>query len=120
MAEYMADLINEWAARTQRDWGDELGYPEKAAFVQMQGGAVGLPPAEESHIERIGKAIWAAGPVERLVIHAHFRRHASYPRIADTLSKMTGRTVWVREVGKLVAKAVEKAERAYHVDEMAA
>ena len=115
-----AGLIYEWAAATQRDWGEELGYPERAAFVQMQGGSVSLPPAEVPRIEAIGRAIYNAGRVERLVIHAHFRRRASYRRIADALAKLTGRTVWMQEVGHLVANAVEKAAREYQQLEIAA
>ena len=116
-----AGLIEQWAKASVREWGSELDYPRKAAFVQMQGGSIPLPPSEVSHVERIGRAIWNAGRVERLVIHSHFRRRASYRRIADALTRMTGRTVYMQEVGRLVANAIDKAEREYHVlEELAA
>ena len=116
-----AGLIEQWAKASMREWGDELDYPHKAAFVQMQGGSIPLPPTQVEHVERIGRAIWNAGRVERLVIHGHFRRRASYRRIADALTAMTGRTVYMREVGRLVANAIDKAEREYQqLEEIAA
>lgn len=120
MTDSMAGLLTEWASATRREWGEELGYPEKAAFLAMQGGSVPLPPAEVDRINAIGRAVWEAGQVERLVIHAHFRRRASYRRIADALGRLTGREVLMQEVGRLVANAIRKASIEYYGREEAA
>lgn len=113
MSEFAALLV-EWGGANQREWGDDIGFPEKAAFADwMIGGSVSLPPAEVDRIERIGKAIYRAGRVERLVIDAHFRKHSSYHRIAQALSRMLGRHVRHEEVSRLLANAIMKAEREY-------
>lgn len=109
----MRGRLRDWAAATVREWGDELYYPHRAAFMQMQGGSVRLPSAEQERIERIGKAVWRTGPVLRNVLHAHYRQGVNLVRLAEALSRRAGRQVWVREVSRLVDDAVLKAEQEY-------
>jgi hypothetical protein len=105
-----ADLLVSWGRWAPQDPGDELDYPGEAPFQHMRGRGVGLPPEDEILMGLVDRAVAGLSVVQKYLVNAHFRRHASYYRIAKRLE------ITPEEIGVLLAVAIENVEESLHAN----